>query len=91
MMVALQAVTVHSSDGQWILAAGPLGALATYWLIYRYYRNQDKSHAFESETLVEAKPVQGGAAKVDHIRKTRDSRIEGDNSSNHRVRVRRLH
>src|SRR5690606_17388660 len=36
-------------DGLWILAAGPASAVGVYWAIYRYYRNTDKSHAFERE------------------------------------------
>lgn len=74
----------------WLLAAGPAGAAATYWSLYRYYRNTDKSHAFERDTLIKAQPVQGEKERVDHISKTRDSDIDGDNSSNHRVRVERL-
>ncbi len=74
----------------WLLAAGPAGAAATYWSLYRYYRNTDKSHAFERDTLIEAQPVQGGKERVDHISKTRDSDIDGDNSSDHRARVQRL-
>ena len=35
----------------WLLAAGPAGAVATYWSLYRYYRNTDKSHAYERDTL----------------------------------------
>ncbi|MBS2937991.1 hypothetical protein KDN32_09585 [Nocardioides sp. J2M5] len=86
-------VTVLASgDGAplWILAAGPAGALGTYWAIYRYYRNTDKSHAFERDTLIEAQPVQGHEEKVDHISRTRDPDIDGDNSAKYRERVRRL-
>ncbi|WP_196780951.1 hypothetical protein [Nocardioides sambongensis] len=75
----------------WLLLAGPLGGGATYWLIYRYYRNTDKSHEFERDTLISAKPVQGGETRVDHISRTRDKDIDGDNSSRHRQRVRRIH
>jgi hypothetical protein len=74
----------------WLLAAGPAGAAATYWSLYRYYRNNDKSHAFERDTLIEAQPVQGGKERVDHISKTRDSDIDGDNAAQHRQRVERL-
>ncbi len=85
-------VMTTSSDGGplWLLAAGPAGAAATYWSLYRYYRNTDKSHAFERDTLIEPQPVQGEEEKVDHISRTRDSDIDGDNSSNHRTRVQRL-
>ena len=34
----------------WLLVAGPAGAVATYWSLYRYYRNTDKSHGYERET-----------------------------------------
>lgn len=74
----------------WLLAAGPAGAVGTYWLIYRYYRNTDKSHAYERDTIIEAQPVQGGEDKVDHISKTRDSDIDGDNSDDFRERVQRV-
>ncbi len=74
----------------WLLAAGPAGAVGTYWLIYRYYRNTDKSHAYERDTIIEAQPVQGGEEKVDHISRTRDSDIDGDNSDDHRERVQRV-
>ncbi|HWJ67641.1 MAG TPA: hypothetical protein VNT31_13275 [Nocardioides sp.] len=74
----------------WLLAAGPAGAVGTYWLIYRYYRNTDKSHEFERDTIIEAQPVQGGEEKVGHISKTRDSNIDGDNSNQHRRRVQRV-
>ena len=79
-----------TDSGAWLLAAGPVGAAATYWLIYRYYRNTDKSHQFERDTLIKAQPVQGGEEKVGHISKTRDSDIDGDNSGNYRQRVQRV-
>ena len=85
-------IVVMASDGVpvWILAAGPAGGAATYWALYRYYRNTDKSHAYERDTLIAAQPVQGSQEKVDHISKTRDSDIDGDNSSKHRQRVQRM-
>lgn len=73
-----------------LLALGPAGAAGTYWAIFRYYRNTDKSHQFEKETLIEARPVEGGEEKVDHIRKTRDKTIDGKNNSDYRERVRRV-
>ena len=92
MITELTEVVVMASDGvpAWILAAGPAGGAATYWALFRYYRNTDKSHAYERDTLIAAKPVQGNQEKVDHISRTRDSDIDGDNSSNHRERVQRL-
>lgn len=90
--VALPAVLPLATDDGvlWLLAAGPAGAVATYWLIYRYYRNTDKSHQYERDTIISAQPVQGGEEKVDHISKTRDSDIDGDNSAKHRQRVQRI-
>ena len=90
-LLALQAVMATGDDAPlWILAAGPAGAIGTYWAIYRYYRNTDKSHAYERDTLIEAQPVQGSEEKVSHISRTRDADIDGDNSAQHRERVQRL-
>lgn len=78
------------SDLAWVLAAGPAGAVATYWGFYRYYRNTDKSHEFERDTIISSQPVQGGEERVDHISRTRDSDIDGDNKDAHRKRVQRI-
>ena len=79
-----------SDDALWLLAAGPAGAVGTYWLIYRYYRNTDKSHQYERDTIIEAQPVGGGEERINHISKTRDSDIDGDNKNDHRRRVERI-
>lgn len=60
-----------------------------HWALYRYYRNTDKSHAFERETTVEAKPVTGSDTKVDTVTGTRETRISGDNVHDYRARVQR--
>ncbi|HEY6545906.1 MAG TPA: hypothetical protein VIZ64_13485, partial [Dokdonella sp.] len=62
-----------------------------YWALYRYYRNTDKSHAFERETKIEARPIRGADRdrKVDEIKGTRESRIKGDNVREFRKRVQR--
>ena len=85
-------VQSSSSEGSfmWLLAVGPAGAAGTYWAIYRYYRNHDKTHAYERDTLIDAKQVGGWDNKVDHIRKTQKSGISGDNTSKHRDRVNRV-
>lgn len=83
-------VMAGDSDLMWLLAAGPAGAVATYWGFYRYYRNTDKSHHFERDTIISAQPVQGGEEKIDHISRTRDSDIDGDNSTKFRERVQRI-
>ncbi len=81
---------MSDDGGLWLLLAGPVGATALYWTLYRYYRNTDKSHGFERETKVEAQPVTGSDAKVDEIEGTQRTRIEGDNVSDYRKRVARI-
>jgi hypothetical protein len=73
-----------------LLLLGPAGATGLYWMLYRHYRNTDKSHAFEHETAVEAKPVTGTDRKVGDIKGTRESRIKGDNVNAYRDRVQRI-
>jgi hypothetical protein len=72
-----------------LLLLGPAGGIGLYWALYRYYRNTDKSHAFERETKVDAKPVTGSDLKVGTNNGTRESRIAGDNVSEYRRRVAR--
>ena len=82
-----------SDDGSLaLLLMGPAGATGLYWMLYRYYRNTDKSHAFERETTVEAKPVTGAEKdrKVDEVKGTRATRIPGDNLGEYRKRVTRI-
>jgi hypothetical protein len=81
---------MSDDSGLWLLALGPAGATGLYWALYRYYRNTDKSHAFERETAVEAKPVSGSDDKVDEVRRTRETRIRGDNVRAYRTRVQRI-
>lgn len=78
------------SDGSWLLLLGPAGSAGFYWAMYRYYRNTDKSHAFERETAIEAKPVTGSDAKIDEIKGTQKTRIDGDNVHEYRQRVQRV-
>ncbi|MBC6941870.1 MAG: hypothetical protein DWB45_03995 [Xanthomonadales bacterium] len=84
---------MSDDGGLWLLLLGPAGATGLYWALYRYYRNTDKSHAFERETAVDAKPVSGAEFdhKVDEVRRTRETRIRGDNVGAYRQRVARLH
>lgn len=87
----LLAAAASEDDAPWILLlAGPAGGVAVYWLLYRYYRNTDKSHAFEKETIIEARPVTGQDHKVDQVRGTKRRQINGNNVSDHRSRVQRL-
>ena len=81
---------MSDDSGVWLLALGPAGGTALYWAIYRYYRNTDKSHAFERETKIDAKPVTGEQNKVDTVEGTQKSRIDGDNVKAFRQRVERF-
>ena len=81
---------MSDGGGLWLLALGPAGATGLYWALYRYYRNTDKSHDFEHETKVEAKPVTGSDRKIDTITGTRETRIRGDNVRAYRQRVQRI-
>ncbi len=80
-----------SDDGSLaILLLGPAGATGLYWALYRYYRNTDKSHGFEHETAVVAKPVTGSDDKVDEVTGTQKTSIPGDNVREYRKRVQRI-
>ena len=81
---------MSDDGGLSILLLGPAGATGLYWFLYRYYRNTDKSHGFEHETQVVAKPVTGSDEKVDEVKGTRETKIPGDNVSEYRKRVQRL-
>jgi hypothetical protein len=81
---------MSENDGLWLLLAGPAGAAGLYWALYRYYRNTDKSHAFERETAVEAKPVTGSDQKFDEVIGTQRSRISEDNVRAYRKPVKRI-
>ena len=73
-----------------LLALGPAGGAGTYFGLYRYYRNTDKSHSFERDTRVAAQPITGNDRKVNEVTGTRQSGIDGDNHTNHRERVQRV-
>lgn len=81
---------MSDDGGLAILLLGPAGATGLYWALYRFYRNTDKSHSFEHETAVEAKPVTGSDQKVDEVKGTQETRIDGDNVREYRQRVKRL-
>jgi len=72
-----------------LLALGPAAATGLYWSLYRHYRNTDKSHAFEHETTVNAKPVTGSEQKIGEVKGTQKTRIDGDNVRDYRERVQR--
>lgn len=70
-----------------LLLIGPGGGAALYCAMYRYYRNTDKSHAFERETKVEAKPMTGWERQIGINIETRETHIQGNNVDAHRARV----
>jgi len=81
---------MSDDGGLSLLLLGPAGATGVYWALYRYYRNTDKSHAYERETTVDAKPVTGSDRKVGENNGTRQQRISGDNVQDFRERVARM-
>ena len=91
---ALSPVTFAADDGSggstWLLILGPAGAGGVYFGLWTYYRNTDKSHAFEHETAVDAKPVAGSEHKVSKVTGTQATRISGDNVRDYRKRVQRI-
>jgi hypothetical protein len=86
------AILAKSSEGGslLLLALGPASAGGMYWGLFRYYRNTHQSHSFESETRVVSQPITGTDQKVDSVRGTTRTHIEGDNRSDHRSRVQRV-
>lgn len=83
-------LAANDSGPIWLLLLGPAAGGGFYYGWWRFYRNTDKSHAFERETRVQAKPVTGQDEKVDEVRGTRRSSIDGANHGNHRERVQRV-
>ncbi len=98
MMLAELATAVSSTallaadDGApaWLLVLGPAGGGGVYFLSWRYYRNTHTSHGYEHETRIAAQAVTGNDAKVNEIKGTKKSGIDGDNHTNHRKRVQRI-
>lgn len=76
--------------GGWLLLAGPAAGAALYGMLFRYYRNTDKSHSFERETVIESQPITGTDAKVDEVRGTKRRAIPGNNVGAYRDRVNRV-
>ena len=74
-----------------LLALGPASGVGLYWMLYRYYRNTDKSHSFERETDIKAQPVTGADQdmKIDAIQGTQETQIRGNNVGDYRRRVQR--
>ena len=81
---------MSDDGGLGFLLLGPAGATGLYWMLYRYYRNTDKSFNFEHETKIEAKPVVGEDVKVGEVKGTQKSHIDGNNVHAYRDRVQRV-
>ena len=83
---------MDNDSALFLLALGPASAAGLYWMLYRYYRNTDKSHAFERETEIVAQPVTGMEAdrKVNEVRGTQETQIRGNNVGDYRRRVKRV-
>lgn len=79
----------NDGGGMWLSALGPTGAAALNWAIYLYYRNTNKSHAFERGSRVEVQPVTGSDVKTGDVEGVRNCRISGDNVKAYRDRVKR--
>ena len=83
---------MDNDSALFFLSLGPASAAGLYWMLYRYYRNTDKSHAFEHETEIVAQPVTGADAdvKVNEVRGTQETQIRGNNVGDYRRRVKRV-
>ena len=81
---------MSDDGGLALLLLGPAGGAGLYWMLYRYYRNTDKSHAFERETKIDAKPVAGAEHVIGEVKGTQQKRISGDNVRDYRSRVERV-
>lgn len=71
----------------WLLIFGPAGAVGFYLMVWRSYRNTDKSHSYERETQVTVSDLTGADAKVATNNGTRDRWIRGRNDTNPRQRL----
>ena len=70
-----------------LLLAGPAAAAWLYSAVQRRYENTDKSHDFEHETAVVARPVTGSARKIGKLTDLEKTRVEGDNVRDYRKRL----
>jgi hypothetical protein len=86
----LVTLAADSDSPVWLLALGPVGGVITWLSIYRFYRNTDKSHRFEKETIVHAEPPTGDEQKVGENNGTTATEIKGSNVSRYRERVKRV-
>src|SRR5262249_14017891 len=64
------AFVMSDGGGLSMLLLGPAGAGGLYWMLYRYYRNTDKSFDFEHKAKIEAKPAVVEDDKVGEVKGT---------------------
>lgn len=86
----LMVADAFSEDSAWILLAGPAVGITVYWLSFLYYRNTNKTHNYEYETIIKAQTPTGSDQRIRKIRKTTRARTQGANGGSHRERVRRI-
>lgn len=94
LIVAAPLLATGNSDGNstmlLLLLAGPAAGVLTYLGIYRYYRNTDKRHHFETETRVRSTDLRVIDNRVSTIRRTQKATTDGRNDANHLQRVHRI-
>ena len=84
------AILAAGNAQAFLLLLGPAAGGGLYYGLWSFYRNANKSHSFETETRVAAQPITGSEHKVDEVRGTTKTSIDGNNVSNHRQRVQRV-
>ena len=76
-----------SGDLWYLLLLGPVAGIAFYTSVYLRYRNTNKRFEYERKTSSDIAGLQGFDQKVDQIRGTSRSRIQGGNADNPRQRL----
>ena len=75
----VKASSSSSSDGSWVPLLFLLTGPAFFMFQYRRYRNTDKRHLHETETLSEVANMQGYDQPVRSVKGARESRMQGAN------------
>jgi hypothetical protein len=81
---------MSDSSGLTMLLLGPAGAGGLYWMLYRYYRNTDKSFDFEHKAKVEGNIGPAEDDMIGEVKGTQKKSIDGNNVNDYRQRVRRV-
>lgn len=76
-----------SSDTPMFWLLGPVAGVGFYSMIYLRYRNTNKRHKYEYETVSEMTDVRAGDRKVNKIRGTRNRHTQGANSKSPTTRL----